>query len=143
MLLSLALTGCDKHDNFLVKEEAFSVITAGFNASSNELDFMIDTTTLYPIPSGNSFRRMDKYTFADGQDSVKLVIKEKGKGESIYERQVKRGEYSVTIELIYVNGKLVTKPVAPADNPAGFRLVSYLFLPQISHYAGGYRCRVL
>lgn len=136
VLLSLALTGCDKNDNFLVKEVAFSVITTGFNASSNELDFMIDTATLYPIPRGNSFKRTDKYTFADGQDSVKLVIIEKGKGVPIYERQVKRGEYSVTIQLIYVNGKLITKPVAPADNPAGFRLVSYLFLTQISHYAG-------
>lgn len=134
VLLSLALTGCDKNNNFLVKEVAFSVISTGFNASSNELDFFIDTATLAPILPGNSFKRTDKYTFADGQDSVKLVIKEKG--VSIYERQVKKGEYSVTIELIYVNGKLVTKPVVPADNPAGFRLVSYLFLPQISHYAG-------
>lgn len=137
ILLSFIMTGCQKDDNFVVKQEAFSVISSGFNGSSSELEITIDTMTIRgPIYASASFKRTDKYTFGDGQDSVKLIIKEKETGKLVYEKYVKRGEYSITIELIYVNGKLIEKPVAPANNPDGFRLVSYLFLPRISGYAG-------
>lgn len=137
LLLSFTMAGCQKDDNYLVKVEAFSVITSGYNGSNSELQITIDTLTLqYPIEASASFKRTDKYTFPDGQDSVKLVISEKATGKKVYERSVKKGEYSISIELIYVNGKLLQKPVAPAENPAGFRLVSYLFLPRVSNYQG-------
>ncbi len=136
VLLSLTMIGCQKDDNFVIKEEAFSVITSGYNGSSSELEILIDTMTLkYPIEASASFKRTDKYTFGDRQDSVKLVIKEKETGKQVYEATIKKGEYSTTIELIYVNGKLIEKPVMPDNNPAGFRLLSYLFLPRVSGYA--------
>lgn len=131
------LAGCQKDDNYLVKEEAFSVVISGFNGSNSELEVRIDTLTLPgPIQAGASFKRTDKYTFPPSKDSVKLVVKEKETSKQVYIKEVKRGEYSHTIELIYVNGTLIEKPVSPADNPAGFRLVSYLFLPRVSGYAG-------
>ncbi|WP_276481491.1 hypothetical protein [Paraflavitalea pollutisoli] len=136
LLLSL-LTGCDKNDNFLEKQEAFAIVTSGFNGSTNPLEIIVDTATLQsPIDPGYPFKRTDKYTFGEGQDSVKLVIKEKATGVPVYERFVRRGEYSVSIELIYVNGKLISKPLAPANNPAGFRLSCYLFLPIMTGYSG-------
>lgn len=136
ILLTSAITGCQKDDNFVVKQEAFSVITSGYNGSNSELEITIDTLTLYPINASTNFKRTDKYTFGEGQQSVKLVIRETKASKIIYEKEIKRGEYSVTIELIYVNGKLLEKPVPPVDNPAGFRLVSYLFIPRISNYSG-------
>jgi hypothetical protein len=136
MLLASTITGCQKDDNFLVKQEAFSVITSGYNGSNSELGITIDTLTLYPIAASGNFKRTDKYTFGEGQQSVKLVINETETGKLVFEKEVKRGEYSVTIELIYVNGKLIEKPVPPVDNPAGFRLASYLFIPRISNYSG-------
>ena len=133
----ILLSACQKDDNFLVKEEAFAVTTSGYNGSSSELEITIDTLSLpYLIEAGRSFNRTDKYTFPPGKDSVKVIIKEKETGKSVCEKQVKRGEYSLTIQMIYVNGKLIEKPVAPASNPVGFRLVSYLFLPNISGYTG-------
>lgn len=133
----ILLSGCQKDDNFLVKEEAFAVITSGYNGSNSELEITIDTLIIpYTIGPSASFKRTDKYTFPASKDGVKLVIKEKETGKPVYEKEVKKGDYSLTIELIYVNGKLIEKPVAPADNPEGFRLVSYLFLPRISDYAG-------
>lgn len=137
MLLLATMTGCQKDDNFVIKEEAFSVITSGFNGSDSGLEMTIDTMTLSGlIQAGQSFKRTDRYTFPATQDSVKLMIKEKENGKTVYETEVKKGDYSLTINLIYVNGKLIEKPVAPANNPDGFRLVSYLFLPGISHYSG-------
>ena len=137
MLLSITMAGCQKDDNFVIKEEAFSVITSGFNGSNSELEITIDTMTLqYPIQAGTNFKRTDKYTFPKEKDSVKLIIKEKENGKSVYEKEVKKGDYSLTITLIYVNGKLIEMPVAPANNPDGFRLISYLFLPGVSNYTG-------
>lgn len=133
----ILLSACQKDDNFFVKEEAFAVTTSGFNGSSSDLELTIDTLRFeYLIAAGQSFNRTDKYTFPPGKDSVKMTIKEKETGKSIYEKQVKRGEYSVTLQLIYVGGKLIEKPAAPAANPEGFRLVSYLFLPNVTGYTG-------
>lgn len=133
----ILLSACQKDDNFFVKEEAFAVITSGYNGSSSELEITIDTLSLpYPIEAGRSFNRTDKYAFPPGKDSVKVIIKEKETGKSVCEKQVKRGEYSLTIQMIYVNGKLIEKPTAPANNPEGFRLVSYLFLPNVTGYTG-------
>ena len=135
-LLLMIIAGCQKNDNFLIKEEAFAVITSGYNGSSSQLQVIIDTMTLqFPIEPNGSFKRTDKYTFREGQEQVKLVIKEKDSGKLIYESEVKRGEYSVSIDLIYVGGKLIEKPVPPADKP-GFRQASYLFIPSISGYTG-------
>ncbi|WP_295122623.1 hypothetical protein [uncultured Chitinophaga sp.] len=136
-LLSVALAGCQDDDNYLVKEEAFSVVTGGFNGSSDELVVTIDTMTMkFGISPVSNFKRTDKYTFPEGKDSVMVSFKEKETGKLVYERSVKRGDYSITIELIYVGGRLISKPVAPTDNPAGFKLVSYLFLPNVSNYTG-------
>lgn len=132
----LAINGCQKDDNFLIKGEAFSVITSGFNGSSNELEITIDTLTLSAgIPPNNNFKRTDRYTFPDAKDEIKFIIREKGTGSLVYEQAVKRGAYTLTIDLIYVNGKLVKKPVAPDSNPEGARLISYLFLPLASGYS--------
>lgn len=137
MLVLITMTACQKNDNFLVKEEAFSVITSGFNGSENPLEIMIDTTTLQGrIDAGQNFKRTDRYTFPAAVDSVKLIVKEKDNGKQVYEKEVKRGDYSVTIELFYVGGKLIEKPVPPVNNPEGIRLVSYLFLPGITKYSG-------
>ena len=137
ILVAVALAGCQDDDNFFVKQEAFSVVSSGFNGSSNELTVTIDTMTLkFGISPVSSFSRTDKYTFPEGKDSVLVSIKEKGTGKPVYERVVKKGEYSIAIELIYVGGKLIKKPVAPAANPTGFLLVSYLFLPSITGYTG-------
>lgn len=133
----ILLAGCQKDDNYLVKEAAFSVVISGFNGSSNELEVRIDTLTLPgPIQAGASFKRTDKYTFPPEKDSIKLIIKEKGTDVQVYAKEVKRGEYSHTIELIYVNGKLIEKPTAPANNPDGFKLASFLFLPRVTDYTG-------
>lgn len=135
-LLSLSISGCQKNDNFLIKEEAFAVVTSGYNGSSSQLEITIDTTTLrFPIEANGSFKRTDKYTFREGQEQVKLIIKEKESGKKIYESEVKRGEYSLTIDLLYVGGKLIEKPAVPADKE-GFRQASYLFIPNISGYTG-------
>lgn len=137
VLLLVMMTGCQKDDNYFVKEEAFSVITSGFNGSDSELEMVIDTLTLRSnIVAGTSFKVTNKYTFPAGKQSVKLLIRERETGTMVYERDVKRGEYSLTVDLIYVGGKLIDKPVTPVDNPAGIRLVSYLFLPRISGYTG-------
>ncbi|MDR6568328.1 hypothetical protein MRBLMN1_002650 [Chitinophaga ginsengisegetis] len=133
----ILLCACQKDNNFVIKEEAFAVVTSGFNGSSSELELTIDTLSFeYLIAAGQSFNRTDKYTFPPAKDSVKLTIKEKETGKLVYEKQVKKGEYSLTIQLIYVGGKLIEKPTAPANNPEGFRLASYLFLPDISGYTG-------
>lgn len=135
-LLSLSISGCQKDDNFLIKEEAFAVVTSGYNGSSSQLEITIDTMTLkFPIEPNGSFKRTDKYTFREGQEQVKLVIKEKDSGKKIYESEVKRGEYSLSIDLLYVGGKLIEKPPLPVDK-AGFRQASYLFIPSISGYTG-------
>ncbi|TDQ08269.1 hypothetical protein [Pedobacter metabolipauper] len=135
-LLVMSISGCQKNDNFLIKEEAFAVITSGYNGSSSQLQITIDTMTLkYPIEPNGSFKRTDKYTFREGQDQVKLMITEKDSGKKIYEGEVKRGEYSLSIDLLYVGGKLVEKPDLPADKP-GFRQASYLFIPALSGYTG-------
>lgn len=132
----LTISGCQKDDNFLIKEKALSIVTSGFNGSSKELMITIDTMTLGAgIPPNNSFKRTDKYTFPETKDEVKVIIREKGTGSLVYEQDIKRGEYSLTIELIYVNGKIVKKPVAPDSNPEGIRLTSYLFLPLVSGYS--------
>lgn len=135
-MISLSILGCQKDDNFVIKEEAFSLITSGYNGSSSQLQITIDTMTLkFPIEANGNFKRTDKYTFKEGQDQVKLVVKEKESGKKIYEGEVKRGDYTLNVELIYVGGKLIEKPALPADR-AGFRQASYLFIPAISGYTG-------
>lgn len=135
-LLLLSMAGCQRDDDFLIREEAFSMIVSGYNGSSNNLEITIDTMTLRDqIQANASFKRTDKYTFSNGQDQVNVVIKEKNSGKVVYEKQVKKGEYSLTIDLIYINGKLIEKPGLPAGKE-GFRQVSYLFIPSISGYSG-------
>ncbi|MRG44251.1 hypothetical protein GFS24_03955 [Chitinophaga sp. SYP-B3965] len=137
MLLTITMAGCQKDDNFLVKEEAFALTTSGFNGSDSELQITIDTMTSNAlIDAGRSFNRTDRYTFPASKNSIKLAITEKKTGKPVYEKEVKKGEYTLVINLFYVNGKLIEKPVAPANNPDGFRLVSYLFLPSVSNYTG-------
>lgn len=134
ILLLLIITGCQKDDNFLIKEEAFSVITSGFSTST--LEIRIDTLTLpYEILANGSFKRTDKYTFTNGQRQVKLVINEKGSGKQIYEKEVKKGEYSLVINLFYVNGALSEKPALPAEKDGSMQ-VSYMFMPRESKYTG-------
>jgi hypothetical protein len=135
-LLALVISGCQKDDNFLIKEEAFSVITAGYNGSQDELTVVIDTMTMFTnIVSNSSFKTTNKYTFMEGQDSVKYLVKEKQTGKIVYEKMVGRGQYSLTIDLIYVNGKLLKKPELPPVKE-GFRQASYLFLPLVTGYSG-------
>lgn len=137
LMLTITMAGCQKDDNFLVKEEAFALTTSGFNGSDSELQITIDTMTAKSlIDAGRSFNRTDRYTFPASKNSIKLSIVEKKTGKPVYEKEVKKGEYTLVVNLFYVNGTLIEKPVAPAVNPDGFRLVSYLFLPGITHYTG-------
>lgn len=137
IMLTIAVAGCQKDDNFLVKEEAFALTASGFNGSDSQLEVTIDTMTSKAlIDAGRSFNRTDRYTFPASKSSMKLSITEKKTGKLVYEKEVKKGEYSLVINLFYVNGKLIEKPVAPANNPDGFRLVSYLFLPSVTNYTG-------
>jgi hypothetical protein len=130
------MAGCQKDDNFVIKGEAFSFVISGYNGSSNELEITIDTMTLSSrIGANNNFKRTDQYVFPDGQNQIKLTVKEKETNKLVYETEVKRGEYSKTINLTYVNGQLIEKPVLPA-NIDGIRQVCYLFLPTISNYSG-------
>ncbi len=137
ILLTITMAGCQKDDNFLVKEEAFTLTASGFNGSDSELQLTIDTLTSgSPIEAGSSFSRTDRYTFPASKTSIKVYITEKKTGKPVYEKEVKKGDYTLQVNLFYVDGKLIEKPVAPAANPDGFRLVSYLFLPGFTHYKG-------
>lgn len=136
LLLLVTMAACQKDDNFVIKGEAFSFIISGYNGSSNELEITIDTMTLSSlIQANNSFKRTDQYAFAPGQQQLKLSVKEKGTNKLVYETEVKRGEYSKTINLTYVGGQLIEKPVLPAPIE-GFQQVCYLFLPAVSNYSG-------
>jgi hypothetical protein len=136
LVLLLTLAGCQKDDNFVIKGEAFSFVISGYNGSNNGLEITIDTMTLSSLIEANrEFKRTDQYVFPDGQNQIKLTVKEKETNTLVYETEVKRGEYSKTINLTYVNGQLIEKPVLPADID-GIRQVSYLFLPSTSNYSG-------
>src|SRR6187402_1851330 len=118
ILFLVIMTGCQKDDNFVIKEDAFSVVTSGFNGSSSPLEITIDTMKMkYPIEAGQNFKRTDRYAFPSTVSSVKVTIKEKENGKLVYEKEVIKGDYSITIQLIYVGGKLIEKPVVPENNP--------------------------
>ncbi|AOM75967.1 hypothetical protein BFS30_01555 [Pedobacter steynii] len=130
------MAGCQKDDIFFIKDEAFSLVTAGYNGSNSELIITIDTMKLpNGIPANGSFKRTDKYTFHEGQDKVKVVVSEKDSGKKLYESAVNRGEYSLNVDLIYVDSKLIVRPAFPA-NKEGFLQASYLFIPKVSGYSG-------
>lgn len=133
-LLILLLAGCEKADNFLVREAALTVSLSGYNGSRNGLDVLVDTFKLgYPIAADAAFKQSAKYSFREGQEHVQLMVKEQLTGKLIYERQVKAGEYTVRVDLIYVNGKVVEKPALPAKTE-GAKQISYLFIPKATNY---------
>lgn len=131
----LGLTACNKGDqDFLYKEELFSVNLIGYNASSEELTVKLDTTNLIdPLQPNSRFESTTAYTFRPNENRIKLKIAEKISGKLVLERELKKEDSGIKINFFYTEGRTGPMPEKPAVEQGKIKLL-YMFQPIVTNY---------
>lgn len=133
----LVLAACNKgEDDFFHSGDIVTVNFKGYNASDEELEVKIDTTKMKsPLKSNSDISENTLYTFYGNQSEAKLTITEKSTGKLVLEREVKKDEKNVTVNLFYMDGKVSEMPEKPAVEK-GKNKVIYMFKPTLTNYTG-------
>ncbi|AOM77834.1 hypothetical protein [Pedobacter steynii] len=135
-ILMLALTACNKGDqDFLYKDELFSISMNGYNASSEELMVKLDTTDFRtPLPPNSRFENTTAYTFRPNQNRIKLRVTEKISGKLVLERELKKEDPGIKVNFLYIDGRTSPMPEKPAVEEGKLNLI-YMFQPTTTNYA--------
>lgn len=120
----MVLAACSKdEDKFLYKGDMLPVTIKGYNGSSEELVVKIDTFKFkFGLLPQQALNQSDAYTFIGDKETALLTITEKASGKVVLERQLKKDEKNVAINLFYTNEGLIDynpPPINPNANIVG------------------------
>lgn len=134
-ILMLALTACNKADqDFLYKDELFSISMNGYNASNEELMVKLDTISLPATLQPNAlFASTNAYTFRPTENRIKLRVTEKTSGKLVLERELKKEDRAATVNFLYIDGRTGPMPEKPAVEAGKLKLI-YMFQPTVTNY---------
>jgi len=134
-IMLLALTACNKGDqDFLYKDELFSISLSGYNAGDEELIVKLGTIT-FPtsLMPNSSFNHTNAYTFGSAENQIKLSISEKTSGKLVLERELKKEDRTVKENFLYIDGRISPMPEKPPVEEGKLKLL-YMFQPSVSNY---------
>lgn len=130
------LAACNKdNNNFLYKEQILPILIKGYNATKESLTVKVDTINSSGIlREESSFEQFESFTFKGDQHAVKLRISEKSTGKLVLEKEVKKEDEAVSLNFLYMDGKVSDMPDKPAVADEKISLL-YMFVPNITNYS--------
>lgn len=132
------LAACNKGgDEYLYKGDMLAVTIKGYNGSNDELIAKIDTFKFkYELSRNATINQSDAYTLPAGQRKTKFTITEKVSGKLVFEKELTREDGPTTVNLLYMNGKVITDiPKIPPVEEGKVKMY-YMFTPTITNYTG-------
>lgn len=133
-ILLLLMAACSKDNNFLQKESVLSLTLKGYNASDEELLVKLDTfKSSAPISGNSQISYEEAYMFPQNKNTVKLTVSEKNTDKSVFEKEVKKADGSLTLSFLYMDGKVSDMPEKPAVEAQKLKLI-YMFIPSETGY---------
>lgn len=134
----LVLAACNKgEDEFLYKGDILPVTIKGYNGSNEQLIVKIDTFKFkYELGGNSTINLSDAYTFPKDQSKATFTITEKSTGKVVLEKELNRKDGPTTVNLLYMNGKVISDvPVVPSVEEGKVKMY-YMFTPTITNYTG-------
>lgn len=128
------LVACNKgNDNFLYNEQVLPISIKGYNATTEELVVKVDTFNARQTILAGSFALTEGFIFKGNRQAVKLSINEKSTGKLVLEKELKKGDSTVNLSFLYMDGKVSDMPEKPAAENEKISLI-YMFIPDITKY---------
>jgi hypothetical protein len=133
-IAAFLLLACNKgNDDFLYNEQVLPISIRGYNATTEELSVKVDTFNARQTIGAGSFALTEGFIFKDNRKAVKLSISEKSTGKLVLEKELKKGDSTVILSFLYMDGKISDMPEKPAVENEKISLI-YMFVPDITKY---------
>jgi hypothetical protein len=135
--LLFVLAACSKGgDDFLYKGDMLAVTIKGYNGASEDLIVKIDTLKFkFDLYAMSTINLSDAYTFPADKEKTTLTITEKNSGKLVLQKEVSKDDGPITINLLYLNGKVTEMPKLPPVEDGKVKM-HYMFAPTVTNYTG-------